>query len=336
MYMAKMSMAEVRQMAAKNKSGNNNNNNYKNTDIYPFWNMNEGDEAVVRILPNKTESEHPIPMIPKQQHRLAIDGKDRKIVCPQTFGHKCPVCDLCQEYYKSEGKGSENGKYYWREMLHLCRAVVISDPLPPDSETGETFKNKVVTLQLGFQLHEKINAQIVDFFEDDDPLPWDLEDGFNFKIKKTRQGGYDKYDLASTFERKSSKIPTEALENIELKELEEFLPPEVTYEETDELLQKHQKGGVGSDDSLENKRSDSSDDSEAKRKKMLDRLGGDDDDDKAEELDDEMKSVVEDAKSDDSSEDNPLPDSDSKEEDEEDEDEDSELAAIIARRRKNK
>jgi hypothetical protein len=335
----KMSMAEIRKLAKKQSSGRKSSN-FKNSDIYPFWQMNEEEEAVIRILPNKTEENHPIPMIEKKQHRLAIDGKDRNVVCPQTFGNQCPICDLSQEYYRSEGKDSKNGKYYWRDLKHICRAVVIKDPLPPDSETGETFENKVVTLQLGFQLHKKIEAQLADFFDDDDPLPWDLENGFNFKIKKTMQGGRGKYDLASTFERKPSEIPTEALENIELKELEEFLPPEVTYEETDELLQKHLNGGVGAEDSLENKRSSS--ESSSKRREILNRLGGNDDDDEEneEELDEEMKNIVEDVQEESMNDENnsshesdsPIDDDD----DDDDDDEDSELAAIIARRRKSK
>lgn len=329
--MAKMSMAEIRALAKKKNAGGSKKNNYKNTDIYPFWNMKEGDEAVVRILPNKTESEHPIPLIEKKQHRLAVEGKDIRVLCPQTYGNECPICDLSQEYYKAEGKGSKNGKYYWRDLMHLCRAVVIEDPLPPDEDTGETFKNKVVTLQLGFQLYEKIMAQLDDFFDDDDPLPWDLEEGFNFKIKPVKQGNYMKYDLASSFDRKTSEIPTEALENIELKELEEILPPEVTYEETEEILKKHTEGGVGDHDSLDNKRSggDGDSEAEAKRKKLLARMGEEEDsDDSAEELDEEDQALVDSVKAEESS------DEDASDEDD-DEDEDEALAAIIARRRKN-
>jgi hypothetical protein len=326
--MSKMTMAQIRELAKKKNSESNKKADYKNTDIYPFWNMNEGDEAVIRILPNKTEENHPIPLIEKKEHRLAIEGKDRKVVCPQNYGHECPICDLCQEYYKAEGKESENGKYYWRNLMNICRAVVISDPLPPDDDTGENFENKVVTLQLGFQLYEKIMAQLDDFFDDDDPLPWDLEKGFNFKIKKTKQGKYMKYDLASTFEKKPSEIPTEALENIELKELEEFLPKEITYEEADELLNKHLEGGVGGDDdSLEKKKTNS--DSAEKRKKLMDRLSGESEEE--EELDDDMKGIVDSVKETEEEEE----ESTSNESNEE-EDEDEELAAIIARHRKNK
>lgn len=333
-------MAEVRELAKKKSAGNKESgNNFKNTDIYPFWKMKENEEAVIRFLPDKNEEERPLPFISKQEHKLAINGKNRKIPCPQTFGNKCPICDVSQEYYRAEGKGSKNGKYYWRDMMHLARAVVISDPLPPDDETGETFEGKVVTLQLGFQIHEKIMAQIGDFFDDDDPLPWDLEKGFNFKIKKTKQGDYMKYDLASTFERKPSEIPTDYLENIKLIDLETLLPEEVDYDKANEFLENHLSGGVddSDDDSLDSKRSGGDSETSSKRSEMLKRLQGEEDE---EELDEDMKSIVEDAKQEDSdsssdSEDQSDDDSDDDDEDD-DEDDDDELKAIIRRRRSKK
>jgi len=280
--MARKSMKEIRALAKKKvEGGGNNNNKTYNKDIYPFWQMKENESAKVRFLPDKNK-DNDFPFIERLDHWLTIDGKNRKIVCPKTEafgGTKCPICELSADYYDADDKVS--GKAYYRSAVHLAKALVLEDPLPPDPETGETYVGKVVTLQLGYQLYTKFMEDLGNIFEDDDPLPWELDNGFNFNLKKTKNAkGHPKWDSSSYFDRNASAIPDEYLENIELIDLKEILGDVTTYDEVNLLLEQHLNGSTDDGDSLETKRTTkASSEKTSKRAAMLKRLSGDDDDD---------------------------------------------------------
>ena len=336
--MAKLTMKEIQELARKKSSSEGNQNRYGNSDIYPFWNMKEDEIAVIRFLPDKNK-DNQIPLVEKLEHKLTIDGDVRKIPCPKMYGHKCPICDLSQEYYKAEGDDSVNGKFYYRDKMHLARAIVMEDPLPPNPDTGETQKGKVVTVQLGFQIYEKIMEQLGTFFDEDDLPPWDFDEGYNFNIKKVKQGKWMKYDIGSSFDRKPSAVPTEYMEELEIKDLRDFLPEEVDYDKANEFLEKHKSGGVADSDSLENKRSKNSGDNSDRRAAMMARLEGksdDDDDDDDDDQEEAKKAVRELAEEAEEFEKEVDSSTDSDDDGDDDDDEDDALKAIVNRRRKNK
>jgi len=262
-----------------------------NTDVYPFWKIKEGDVAVVRILPDGNP-ENEFPLVERLDHYLEIDGQKRRITCPKTpefGGKKCPICELSAEYYNA--KDEKSGKYYYRSSSHLARALVISDPLPPDPETGENYTGKVVTLQLGYNIYNKITADLGNVFEDTDPLPWGIELGFNFNLKKSlNKAGKSEWSATSFFDRRPSPIPDEFLENIELKDLRELLGDPVSYDEANEFLAKHLSSSPDRDDSdsLTNKRaSTTSSSGDDTRSKLLNALRGDVEEEQEEDNSDE-------------------------------------------------
>lgn len=324
-------MGDLKKFLDKKENKSNTSKTY-NSDIYPFWNMQPNEHAVVRFLPD-ANTDNPLPFIEKLEHVIPVNGQMKKVACPKMYGKKCPICDLSQEYYKAEGEGSENGKYYYRKRMHLAKALVIEDPLPEDSETGENFTGKVVTLQLGYQIYERIMEQLASFFDDDDEVPWHPKKGFNFTIKKVTQGKYDKYDIGSTFARKPSAIPEEYLDNLELTDLTTILPAELSFDEVNSILEAHLSGGDLDEDSLESKKKKSSrlmnedsDDSKTNTRSALSRLSGDiDDEDEDEEDDDEILSNNESSSSDESHDD-----------DDEDDDDDDLKALINRAKNRNK
>jgi len=216
-------------------------------DFWPFWEMNVGEKAKVRLLPDKNE-ENPFQFyVEKLEHKLAIDGKTETIPCLEMYGEKCPISDLSRKFYKEEGKGSANGKYYYRKKSNIVRLLVLEDPLPPDEETGETAVGKVVTTQLGYQLMEKIKEEISS--DDLDELPWDIEKGYDFIIKKTAQGEHGTYAVGSGFARRPSAIPEEYLDAVQegLIDLETLLPSNPGYEFVKRKLDAHLNGSDDSD-----------------------------------------------------------------------------------------
>lgn len=236
---------------------NSNNNNQSRNDIYPFWQMDVGQEAIVRILPDKNEDNPFQYHVDRLEHNLTINGKNEKVPCLTMYGEKCPICDLSRDFYKSEGKESKNGKYYYRKKISLLRVLVLKDPLPADEETGEKYEGKVYNTQFGYQLMEKIREEISG--DDLEELPWDMQSGHNFRIKKTAQGEHGNYSVGSKFVTKVTPIDDEFLDTIELIDLETLLPSNPGYEFVRGKLEAHLNGSDDSDDGDDDSDKDSDD-----------------------------------------------------------------------------
>jgi len=103
-------------------------NNY-----YPFWDMEVGQRAVLRFLPDADGSNPRMFMVEKISHNLVINGQKRTVPCMSMYGEDCPVCKVSQDYYKVDDK--ENGKRYWKKKQYIAQALVVEDPLPADAKT---------------------------------------------------------------------------------------------------------------------------------------------------------------------------------------------------------
>lgn len=300
--MAKPSIAELRAFLEEKKASNRRMS--YNPDIYPFWNMNDGQEATVRILPG--EGNDIWPFVELKEHRLAINGRQEVITCPSTVGDPCPICELSREYYSAEGDDSADGKFYYRNRVHLAKALIIDDPLPANPETEETYEGKTTTLRIGYQLMSKIEESISQM-DNDEQLPWDLENGLDFIIKVIMNGDRKKYDLGSRFARRASAIPAKYIDGVEIIDLETLIPEIKTYEEIDSMLTEHLSGaGPASTDSIDSRAATQSNTSSGSASRSaLDRLnksvsGGSSDDDSVEDPSDEddVESSTEDTSTD--------------------------------------
>jgi len=220
-------------------------------DMYPFWHIEEGQKAIIRILPHKDMEDDSItPFIDKLEHILAIGGKDVKIPCRRMYGDTCPICELSAKYYKAEGKTSEKGKYYWRDKKSLASAYIVKDPLPPHEETGENDQGKMKVVQLGNQLSNKYESRFKELLNDEeiDDLPWSLENGLDFYIVKEKQGTYAKYDTLSDFARKQTSLPQEFIDSFTPIDLKKYLPKDPGAEKVQRMLDAHLTGEEYVDD----------------------------------------------------------------------------------------
>lgn len=232
-----LSIEQLRSAFKKEESQSNRPNNY-----YPFWNMKVGDQAMVRFLPD-ANSENPLGfMVEKLQHTLIINGERKTVPCLKMYGETdCPICKVSSAYYKSDDK--ENGKKYWRNKQHLVQALIVEDPLDPDTETKENSEGKVMVLALGYQLFNIIKEA----FESGelDEIPYAYKDGCNFIIKKSKQGEYDTYAVGSKFARKSSSLDDDEIAFVEdnLLDLSTLLPAHPTHEKLEAMLEAEMTGG---------------------------------------------------------------------------------------------
>lgn len=233
-------------------------------DVFPFWNMEIGQASKVRLLPDANEDNPDMFFVTKREHKLKIDGKTRTVICRQTFGEKCPICDLSQKYYKAGDK--VKGKYYWRDITHIARVLILDTPLEPDEESGmETYVGQVMKTQIAYQLMQKIDEQLTSQEDPLEALPWDIHNGYDFIIKKTKQGEHANYQVGSTFARSPSAIPAKYADNIELVDLSTYLPEDPGFDEVQALLNQHLASSNGDD-------SDDEGDSEAPSGSTAERL----------------------------------------------------------------
>lgn len=184
----------------ENEGGTNRPNNY-----YPFWNLQEGQQAIVRFLPDKNASNPLGFLVEKLMHTLDINGEKKSAPCLRMYNEDCPICKVSSAYYKAEDKA--NGKKFWRKKQHIAQGIVIEDPLPADENTKETHEGKVRFFALGFQLFNVIKEAFEGGELED--VPYSREHGYDFIIKKTKQGEYAGYAVGSRFRAKNRAL-TEA------------------------------------------------------------------------------------------------------------------------------
>jgi hypothetical protein len=211
-------------------------NNY-----YPFWNMEDGQQAVIRFLPDKNQNNPLGFLVEKLMHTLEVNGEKKSTPCLKMYGEDCPICKVSSAYYKAEDK--VNGKKYWRKKQHIAQALILEDPLKAD-DTGETHAGKVRFLALGYQLFNIIKEAFENGEMDD--VPYSLEDGYDFIIKKTKQGDYSTYTVGSRFRAKARALTAAELEIVEdnLSDLASLLPQNVGEEKTSALLSAALNGSV--------------------------------------------------------------------------------------------
>lgn len=221
--------------ADKNENAGSRPNNY-----YPFWNMEEGQQCVIRFLPDAND-ENPMGfMVEKRTHTLTINGENKAVPCPTMYGDKCPICEVSGSYYKADDRA--NGKKYWRKKQHIAQALIVEDPLPADGETGETHVGKVRFVALGYQLYNIIKEA----FESGelDEIPFAYQGGTDFIIKKSKQGEYSTYALGSKFARKSRDLTDDeiALAQDQIIDLATLLPAAFEEEKLHSMLEAAMNG----------------------------------------------------------------------------------------------
>ncbi len=238
----KIDMAALRAAFKKNENSNVGQNNY-----YPFYNMDMGDYAEVRFLPDRNEDNPMGFLIEKKMHTLVINGDKKSIVCPKTWGiHElCPICKLSSAYYKKDDK--DNGKLYYRKLQYIGQVLVIRDPLPRDKDTNESHEGKVRYIALGNQLYDVIK----DTFEGGylKVPPFLFEGGFNFHIRKTEKILPDKRKVAayhtSRFVPEASDLDQETIAHVQssIIDLSTLLPKRPEVDKLEAVLEASLKGG---------------------------------------------------------------------------------------------
>ncbi len=268
--------------AFRNANATTNRGNFRRygtdkLDVYPFWNIPVDSRAVVRFLPDKNEDNPFMFILPYDYHFLTVGDKSRLFPCLRNYDEDCPVCAVSNSYYK---KGDEeNGRKFWRRREYLTQAIIVKDPIEHEDEET-VYEGTVCVLPLRSQIYKVINEEIES--GDLESVPFDFEEGYDFFIKKTKQGKYDSYNVGSRFASKQRALSDDeiAVATSSMIELRELIPEMPDVEEMEKFVNAVIMGvPVDDEDEDENDEPVEVEDVVRPRKKKTEPVVDDEDDD---------------------------------------------------------
>ena len=215
---AKLKAAETRSTSSTS-SGDNSS--------YPFWNLKEGNESLLRFLPDGNDNntffwvERAMIKLPFSGVKGETDNKSIivQVPCVEMYGDSCPILNEVRPWFKDSSL-EDMGRKYWKKRSYIFQGFVVEDGLKEEEVPENPIRRFVVNPSV-FSL---IRAALVDPELED--LPTDFIHGLDFRIKKTSKGGYADY-TTSTWSRRERPLNDEELAAIKqhgLFNLSDFLP----------------------------------------------------------------------------------------------------------------
>lgn len=223
-----MSLAEIRAklQAQENRTQTQGQPSSGDSQVYPHWNIKEGETSVVRFLPDADPS-NSFFWIERAMIKLpfnGVKGQDSKQVvvqvpCMEMYGENCPVLAEVRTWYKDDTL-KEIANKYWKKRTYLFQGFVRDNPLADDS----TPENPIRRFVISPQIFTVIKSSLMD--PEIEELPTDSVQGLDFKIVKGSKGGYADYSTSGWARKESALTQAEqaAIEAHGLFNLKDFLP----------------------------------------------------------------------------------------------------------------
>lgn len=208
------------------KEQNTSSNTQQDNAGYPFWNIENGKQAVSRFLPDN-DPDNMFFWKERAMINLEFDGVighettgPIKVQVPsmEMYGETCPILQEARRFYK-EGR-DELGQKYWKKRSYLYQGFIRENPLVEDNVP----ENPIRRLVINPSIYKIIYQYLLD--DDNEYAPTDYENGCDFRIVKTQNGDYANYST-SNFSRKNTPLTDDELAAIEkygLFNLSDFLP----------------------------------------------------------------------------------------------------------------
>ena len=201
--------------------------------IYPHWNMQEGKEAVIRLLPDGNTNntffwvERAMIKLPFAGIKGETDSRPVQVQVPcvemYNDGTACPILSEVRGWFKDKAL-EEMGRKYWKKRSYIFQGFVVEDPIREE----KTPENPIRRFIIGPQIYQIIRSALMD--PELEELPTDFLRGVDFRIAKTSKGGFADYSTSkwSRRERALSDLEKAALESHQLHNLSDFLPKKPT------------------------------------------------------------------------------------------------------------
>ena len=201
--------------------------------IYPHWNMQEGKEAVIRLLPDGNSNntffwvERAMIKLPFAGIKGETDSRPVQVQVPcvemYNDGTACPILSEVRGWFKDKSL-EEMGRKYWKKRSYIFQGFVVEDPIREEKIP----ENPIRRFIIGPQIYQIIRSALMD--PELDELPTDYLKGLDFRIAKTSKGGFADYSTSkwSRRERAISDVEKAAIESQGLFNLNDFLPKKPT------------------------------------------------------------------------------------------------------------
>ncbi len=222
------SLAEIRarlQAAENNKSGASTGGGDKS--IYPHWNMEEGQSATLRFLPDGNTKntffwqERAMIRLPFNGIKGEMDSKQVmvQVPCVEMWGDACPILAEVRTWFKDKSL-EEMGRKYWKKRSYIFQGFVRENPIADDKTPEHPIRKFII----GPQLFATIKGALMD--PELEELPTDMLRGLDFRISKTSKGGFADYSTSKWARKESALTEAEqaAVEAHGLYDLSTFLP----------------------------------------------------------------------------------------------------------------
>jgi hypothetical protein len=225
--MASLAEIRARLQAAEgnNKGGQSAGGGDKS--IYPHWNMEEGQSATLRFLPDGNTKntffwqERAMIRLPFNGIKGEMDSKQVmvQVPCVEMWGDACPILAEVRTWFKDKSL-EEMGRKYWKKRSYIFQGFVRENPIGDD----KTPDNPIRKFIIGPQLFATIKGALMD--PELEELPTDMLRGLDFRISKTSKGGYADYSTSKWARKESALTEAEqaAVDTHGLYDLSTFLP----------------------------------------------------------------------------------------------------------------
>ena len=223
------SLAEIRAKLEnmETKPGSNKAQSQSDNAIYPFWNIDEGQSATLRFLPDSNPDntffwvERNMINLPFAGVKGSADSKPVtvQVPCIEMWGESCPILAEVRTWFKDSSL-EDMGRKYWKKKSYLFQGFVRENPITDDGTPENPIRRFIISPQI-FNL---IKSALLD--PELENLPTDYQGGLDFIVTKTSKGGYADYSTSKWSRKESALDATEAaaIEAHGLHNLADFLP----------------------------------------------------------------------------------------------------------------
>ena len=224
--MASLAEIRARLQAAENK-GKEGSTGGGDRSIYPHWNMEEGQSATLRFLPDGNPKntffwqERAMIRLPFNGVKGEMDSKQVmvQVPCVEMWGETCPILTEVRTWFKDKSL-EEMGRKYWKKRSYIFQGFVRENPLSDDT----TPENPIRKFIIGPQIFTTIKGALMD--PELEELPTDYLRGLDFRISKGSKGGFADYNGSKWARKESALTEAEqaAVDKHGLFDLSTFLP----------------------------------------------------------------------------------------------------------------
>jgi len=228
--MASLSEIRARLQAAESKQGGQSSERGDNS-IYPHWNMDEGQSATLRFLPDGNSKntffwqERAMIRLPFNGIKGEMESKQVmvQVPCMEIWNEACPILAEVRTWFKDKSL-EDMGRKYWKKRSYIFQGFVRENPLSDDKSP----ENPIRRFIIGPQIFTTIKGALMD--PELEELPTDYVRGLDFRISKGAKGGFADYNGSKWARKESALTEAEqaAVDAHGLFDLSTFLPKKPT------------------------------------------------------------------------------------------------------------